>query len=64
MANDPQRNANFCSGILGLRLVKLTVNFDPSTNHLNYGDKIGHPKFTSIRFASLVQLDHRIIALP
>jgi glyoxalase family protein len=29
---------------LGLRLVKLTVNFDdPTTYHLYYGDKIGHP---------------------
>jgi glyoxalase family protein len=44
IASDPQRNVDFYSGILGLRLVKLTVNFDdPRTYHLYYGDKIGHP---------------------
>jgi glyoxalase family protein len=31
-------------GFLGLRLVKLTVNFDdPGTYHLYYGDGVGHP---------------------
>jgi glyoxalase family protein len=31
-------------GFLGLRLVKLTVNFDdPETYHLYYGDGVGHP---------------------
>ncbi|HZW56425.1 MAG TPA: ring-cleaving dioxygenase [Nitrososphaerales archaeon] len=40
----PQANIDFYTGILGLRLVKLTVNFDdPHTYHLYYGDKIGHP---------------------
>lgn len=44
IASDPQRNIDFYSGTLGLRLVKLTVNFDdPNTYHLYYGDKIGHP---------------------
>jgi catechol 2,3-dioxygenase-like lactoylglutathione lyase family enzyme len=44
IASDPQSNIDFYSGILGLRLVKLTVNFDdPHTYHLYYGDKIGHP---------------------
>jgi glyoxalase family protein len=44
IASDPQRNMNFYVGLLGLRLVKLTVNFDdPSTYHLYYGDQIGHP---------------------
>jgi glyoxalase family protein len=44
IASDPQRNIDFYVGVLGLRLVKLTVNFDePTTYHLYYGDQIGHP---------------------
>jgi catechol 2,3-dioxygenase-like lactoylglutathione lyase family enzyme len=34
IAGDPQTNLNFYVGTLGLRLVKLTVNFDdPGTYH-------------------------------
>jgi catechol 2,3-dioxygenase-like lactoylglutathione lyase family enzyme len=41
---DPQKNIDFYCGILGLRLVKLTVNFDdPGSYHLYYGDEIGRP---------------------
>jgi catechol 2,3-dioxygenase-like lactoylglutathione lyase family enzyme len=44
IAGDPQRNLDFYSGVLGLRLVKLTVNFDdPASYHLYYGDEIGRP---------------------
>jgi catechol 2,3-dioxygenase-like lactoylglutathione lyase family enzyme len=44
IAGDPQRNLDFYSGVLGLRLVKLTVNFDdPGSYHLYYGDESGHP---------------------
>jgi glyoxalase family protein len=44
IAGDPQQNINFYTGVLGLRLVKLTVNFDdPTTYHLYYGDGQGHP---------------------
>src|SRR5215216_4514151 len=44
IAGDPQRNLDFYAGILGLRLVKLTVNFDdPGSYHLYYGDEIGLP---------------------
>ncbi|MDQ4074210.1 MAG: ring-cleaving dioxygenase [Thermoproteota archaeon] len=44
IAGDPQKNINFYTGFLGLRLVKLTVNFDdPSTYHLYYGDESGRP---------------------
>ena len=44
IAGDPQRNLDFYAGILGLRLVKLTVNFDdPGSYHLYYGDEIGRP---------------------
>ncbi|HZF12496.1 MAG TPA: ring-cleaving dioxygenase [Thermoanaerobaculia bacterium] len=44
IARDPQANADFYAGVLGLRLVKKTVNFDdPGTYHLYYGDEVGHP---------------------
>ena len=44
IATDPQRNVDFYTGALGLRLVKRTVNFDaPDTYHLYYGDAEGHP---------------------
>jgi catechol 2,3-dioxygenase-like lactoylglutathione lyase family enzyme len=44
IAGDPQNNLDFYAGVLGLRLVKLTVNFDdPGTYHLYYGDGVGHP---------------------
>ena len=44
IARNPQKNFEFYSGILGLRLVKLTVNFDnPTTYHLYYGDELGRP---------------------
>jgi catechol 2,3-dioxygenase-like lactoylglutathione lyase family enzyme len=44
IAGDPQRNLDFYAGTLGLRLVKLTVNFDdPGSYHLYYGDEIGRP---------------------
>jgi glyoxalase family protein len=41
---DPQKNIDFYCGVLGLRLVKLTVNFDdPGSYHLYYGDELGRP---------------------
>jgi len=41
---DPQKNIDFYTGVLGMRLVKLTVNFDdPGSYHLYYGDELGHP---------------------
>lgn len=41
---DPQENLDFYRGVLGLRLVKLTVNFDdPATYHFYYGDGAGNP---------------------
>ena len=44
IAGDPQRNLDFYAGVLGLRLVKLTVNFDdPGHYHLYYGDGGGNP---------------------
>jgi glyoxalase family protein len=44
IASDPQQNVDFYAGVLGLRLVKLTVNYDdPTTYHIYYGDGQGHP---------------------
>ncbi|WP_410648085.1 ring-cleaving dioxygenase [Amycolatopsis sp. cmx-4-54] len=44
IGGDPQRNADFYTRALGLRLVKTTVNFDdPGTYHLYYGDGSGKP---------------------
>jgi len=44
IAGDPQRNLDFYVGLLGLRLVKRTINFDdPSTYHFYFGDAVGTP---------------------
>ena len=41
---DAQRNVDFYAGVLGLRLVKKTVNQDnPSVYHLFYADEKGDP---------------------
>lgn len=40
----PQENVDFYAGVLGLRLVKKTVNFDdPGTYHLYFGNDGGKP---------------------
>ncbi len=39
-----QKNIDFYTGVLGLRLIKVTVNFDdPASYHLYYGDQSGAP---------------------
>jgi glyoxalase family protein len=44
IAGDPQENVDFYSGVLGMRLVKKSVNQDsPGTYHLFYADGVGHP---------------------
>ena len=44
IVGNPQENLDFYSGILGLRLVKKTVNFDdPGTYHLYFGNDKGSP---------------------
>src|SRR2546426_10471486 len=44
IAGEPQQNIDFYADFLGLRLVKLTVNYDdPETCHLYYGGEDGHP---------------------
>src|SRR5215210_5917756 len=43
-AGPARRNFDFYTRVLGLRLVKKTVNFDdPGTYHLYYGDETGRP---------------------
>jgi glyoxalase family protein len=44
IAGDAQDNVDFYSGVLGMRLVKKSVNQDsPETYHLFYADGEGHP---------------------
>lgn len=44
VAGNPQQNYEFYTQVLGLRLVKKTVNFDdPSVYHLYYGNESGDP---------------------
>jgi glyoxalase family protein len=44
IAGDPGENLGFYTEVLGLRLVKRTVNFDDiTTYHLYYGDETGTP---------------------
>ena len=44
IASDPQKNVDFYTQALGLRLIKQTVNFDaPHIWHLYYGDEAGTP---------------------
>jgi glyoxalase family protein len=44
IAGPPQENVDFYAGILGMRLVKRSVNQDdPGTYHLFYADAQGHP---------------------
>ena len=43
IAGDPQENYDFYTGVLGMRLVKRSVNQDvPGTYHLFYADAAGH----------------------
>jgi glyoxalase family protein len=44
IAGDPQRSLDFYVGVLGLRLVKRTINFDdPGSYHFYFGDARGTP---------------------
>ena len=50
VCSNAQRTVDFYTGVLGLRLVKLTVNFDaPESYHLYFGDETGRPG-TAITF--------------
>ena len=51
-----QENLNFYAGVLGMRLVKKSVNQDdPGTYHLFYADAEGHPG-TDLTFFPWAQL--------
>ena len=44
ITGDVRRNVAFYTGTLGLRMVKVTVNYDdPTSYHLYYGDRLGTP---------------------
>lgn len=44
IASDPQKNLDFYAGVLGMRFVKRTVNFDdPTTYHFYFGNGEGSP---------------------
>lgn len=44
LASDAQKNLDFYAGVLGLRMVKKTINFDaPEVYHLYYGNENGSP---------------------
>jgi len=44
IAGNAKKNFDFYTRVLGLRMVKKTVNFDdPHTYHFYYGDKVGTP---------------------
>lgn len=44
IAGDPQENVDFYTGVLGMRLVKKSVNQDaPDTYHFFYADGVGSP---------------------
>lgn len=61
IASDPQKNIDFYAGLLGLRMVKKTINFDaPDVYHLYYGDEEGHPGtiMTFFPFPGLVKGRH------
>ncbi|MCU0393355.1 MAG: VOC family protein [Thermoflexibacter sp.] len=58
IASDAQKNLDFYAGVLGLRMVKKTINFDaPDVYHLYYGNETGEPGtiMTFFPFAGLVR---------
>lgn len=61
MVNDAQRTIDFYASVLGLRLVKKTINFDrPEVYHLYFGDKAGNPGTVITFFPWEKQLKGRI----
>jgi glyoxalase family protein len=61
LADDAQKNVDFYAGILGLRMVKKTINFDaPDVYHLYYGNETGSPGtiMTFFPYSGLTQGRH------
>lgn len=61
-AGDPQGNVDFYAGVLGLRLIKKTINFDaPEVYHLYFGNEEGSPgtiiTFFQLRVHARVRLE-------
>ena len=52
IAGEPQQNLNFYAGMLGLRLVKLTVNFDdPASYHLEQWNYLWSSRYGSDQYS-------------
>jgi len=61
MVNDAQRTIDFYTGVLGLRMVKKTINFDrPEVYHLYFGNETGDPGTVITFFPWEKQLKGRI----
>ncbi|CAG9614812.1 Putative ring-cleaving dioxygenase MhqO [Bacillus rhizoplanae] len=61
MVNDAQRTIDFYAGVLGLRLIKKTINFDrPEVYHLYFGNASGEPGTVITFFPWPKQLKGRI----
>jgi len=61
MVNDAQRTIDFYAGVLGLRLVKKTINFDrPEVYHLYFANESGQPGTVITFFPWPKQLKGRI----
>lgn len=61
IVRDAQQNVDFYTGVLGLRLVKQTVNFNEKfTRHLYYGDETGSPGTVLTFFPYPAEDDGRI----
>ncbi len=61
LASDPQVNLDFYVGVLGLRLVKISVNQDdPGVYHFFYADEKGSPG-TDLTFFPYVGIDRGVL---
>jgi catechol 2,3-dioxygenase-like lactoylglutathione lyase family enzyme len=62
IASNPQRNLDFYTEVLGLRLVKRTVNFDhPGTYYFYFADATGTPgRFSHFSLGRLRRVAHWI----
>ena len=59
--NDAQRTIDFYAGVLGLRLIKKTINFDrPEVYHLYFGNATGNPGTVITFFPWAKQMKGRI----
>lgn len=55
-AQDPQKNVDFYTGVLGLRMVKKTVNYDaPEIYHFYFGMKEDNPVRSSLSSLPLLR---------